>query len=308
MNKIGIHINSASLEYDPTHTTTLRNNFARAMRVRFTHLRSLIKKSILEQDCFGLQPITTQGVTAPNEFNFVRSSDKVNAFMEWLRKQMNTEILEMQMYQQTGEAIEQAWTNMYIKDSYKRGVIRARNEIKGISSSIPTIEETGGIDIAIQQPFHADRLGVLYTRVFRDLKGITDAMDLQISRVLSQAMADGDNPLDIAKKLDAVIKGGGADLGITDTLGRYIPAERRAQILARTEVIRAHHQATMQEYKNWGVSGIKVKAELITAGDNRVCDRCADMEGPVYTLEQMENKIPVHPQCRCIALPVKIES
>lgn len=305
MYKETLHINNQE-NYDPTRTTTLRNSFARAMRVRFSSFRKTLKKSIIEQDCFGLEEINVQGVAAKREFDFIRSSDKVNAFMKWMRRQMDMELLEIHIMQQTGEAIESAWTNTFIKDSYKRGVIRARNELRNIQSGVASIEETGGIDIAMQNPFHADRLGVLYTRVFRDLKGITDAMDLQISRVLTMGIMDGDNPRLLAKKLDAVIRGGGADLGITDTLGRYIPAERRAQILARTEIIRAHHLATVQEYRNWGLAGVKVKAEFTTAGDNRVCSRCADLEGEIYTLDQIQNKIPVHPQCRCIALPAKI--
>jgi len=132
-------------------------------------------------------------------------------------------------------------------------------------------------------------------------------MDQQISRVLTQGMGDGDGPRLLARKLNAVIRGGGADLGITDALGRFIPAERRAEVLARTEVIRAHHQAMIQEFKNWKVQGITVMAEFRTAGDNRVCYECSLNEGKFYTLQQAENLIPVHPQCRCMALPARPE-
>jgi SPP1 gp7 family putative phage head morphogenesis protein len=93
------------------------------------------------------------------------------------------------------------------------------------------------------------------------------------------------------------------DLGITDTLGRFIPAQRRAEMLARTEIIRAHHLATIQEYRNWGVLGIYVKGEWKTAGDDRVCSQCASLEGNIYTLDEIESMIPLHPNCRCIALP-----
>ena len=95
-------------------------------------------------------------------------------------------------------------------------------------------------------------------------------------------------PMVLAKLLTKTISGPVGDLGITDTLGRFIPAERRAKVLARTEIIRAHHSATMQEYKNWEVEGVKVKAEWQTAGDARVCEECGAMEGRVFTLEEME--------------------
>jgi SPP1 gp7 family putative phage head morphogenesis protein len=74
-------------------------------------------------------------------------------------------------------------------------------------------------------------------------------------------------------------------------------------MLARTEIIRAHHIATIQEYRNWGVEGITVKGEWKTAGDDRVCSKCEQLEGKIFTLDEIEPMIPLHPLCRCIALP-----
>jgi hypothetical protein len=42
---------------------------------------------------------------------------------------------------------------------------------------------------------------------------------------------------------------------------------------------------------------------LQTAGDNRVCDICDDLEGNVYTLAEARGVIPVHPNCRCVVVP-----
>jgi len=135
-------------------------------------------------------------------------------------------------------------------------------------------------------------------------------MDTQISRVLSQGLIDGDGPRLLARKLVATIDGTGmGELGITDTLGRYIPAKRRAEMIARTEVIRAHHLATIQEYRNWAVEGVRVKAEWKTAGltDARTCDECKELEGHVFSLDEIEKMIPKHPNCRCVALPYLVK-
>jgi len=293
--------------YDPTRTTTLRLAFARAMRKRFNELARTIRKAIVEQDCFGLKAgfyqMTTPGGPV---FAFPRSADKVTGFMEWLRQQIDRGILEVQELPQVGVGIEEVWTNKYISDSYKRGVMRARYELQKAGFNVPNIEQTGGIEISMSTPFHVDRLGLLYTRAYDGLKGITTAMDTQISRVLAEGIANGDGPVLLARKLVSTINGTGmGDLAITDTLGRFIPARRRAETLARTEIIRAHHQATVQEYMNWKVEGVVVKAEFMTAGDNRVCSRCAGLEGEIFTLEQIRGMIPVHPDCRCIALPYK---
>ena len=296
----------ARLNYDPTRTTTLRNQFAGQMGKRFRELRGLIRKAIIDQDVFGLMPQTNASTPQRRAFDFPRSGDKVNAFMEWLEEQQRRGILEIRPGQQIGDAIENAWSNQYIETAYQKGIYRARQELIQAGYPVPGIEETGGISQAFNQPFHLDRVGSLYTRTFRDLKGITDAMDTQISRVLSQGIAEGKHPRDLARLLTRVISGPDGDLGLTDTLGRWIPAERRAKILARTEVIRAHHQATIQEYRNWEVEGVKIKAEWSTAGDGRVCPDCAMLEGTEYTIDRIENMLPLHPQCRCIALPKDI--
>lgn len=299
--------------YDPTHTTTLRAQFAAAMTKRFRRLRGIIRKAIIEQDCFGLinpgpeffvyDAMTLPG---PKAFDFRRSSDKVDGFMEWLKEQEDKGLLEISRGTQIGAGVDQAWTNQYIQTGYQKGVVRARQELKKAGYDVPEIETGGQISAAFNQPFHLDRVGLLYSRTYNDLKGITSAMDSQISRVLAQGIADGASPKDLAKLLTRTISGPMGDLGIRDTLDRFIPAERRAVILARTEIIRAHHSATIQEYKNWGVAGVQVKAEWTTAGDVRVCDDCAAMEGQEFTLKEIENKIPRHPQCRCIALPVDL--
>ena len=297
--------------YDPTHTTTLRNNFAKEMKRRFLKLRSVIRKAIVDEDCFGLSKTGT-GLTAlaemttpgPGAFAFTTSADKVDAFMEWLNEQVQRGILEVTQIPQLGRPIQQAWTDTYINSAYRKGVHTARQKLIQFGYAVPSLEETGGIDVVMESPFHADRVGLLYTRTFNDLKNITNSMSGQISRVLAQAMAEGRNPRQIAQLLVRTISGPVGDLGLTDTLGRFIPAQRRAEILARTEIIRAHHVATVQEYRNWKAEGVTVQAEWSTAGDGRVCGECAQLEGKEYTLDEIENLLPRHPQCRCIALPV----
>jgi SPP1 gp7 family putative phage head morphogenesis protein len=294
--------------YDPTHTTALRNAFAANMNNRFTELSSVIYKSVKVNDCFGLRKpdltLHQMNPALPEAFNFIRSSKKIEAFMAWLDGQVKKGILDIRIYEQVGQAIDSAWTNMYVEDSYKRGIARARQELQAAGINVPSLDSTGGINSALNNPFHMDRLGLIFTRVFTDLKGITANMDTIISRILAQGIADGDGPELLARKLLSSINGTGADrLGITDTIGRFIPAKRRAMILARTEIIRAHHLATIQEYRNWGLLNIKVKGEFTTAGDDRVCSRCASLDGKIFTLDEIENMIPQHPDCRCIALP-----
>lgn len=300
-------------KYDPTRTTSLRNQFARDMNKRFDKLCSVINKAIVDEDCFALYPrsagfaamadLTTPGKFA---FDFPRSGEKVASFMKWLDKQVNAGLLEITEMPQFGSAVEPLWLNKYVQSAYQKGIMRARQELLSAGYEAPGIEEAGGISAIFNQPFHLDRVGLIYSRVYSELKGITASMDSQISRILAQGIADGANPRDLARLLVKTITGPFGDLAITDTVGRFIPAKRRAEVLARTEIIRAHHLATIQEYENWGVAGVSVRAEWMTAGDGRVCEDCASLQGKVYSLEEIRGMIPRHPQCRCVALPVKV--
>lgn len=285
---------------DPTRTATLRNSFVMDMRRRFNKVSRQIHEAIVTQDVFAL---TSPSAYAPGRraFNFPTTQDKVSSFMSWLTQLQEQEILTVARMPQIGAAANAAWTDMYVQDSYKRGVMRARYEMGSAGMMVPSIETTGGITASMSTPFHMDRVGVLYTRTFNELQNITSAMDNQISKVLAQGLIDGDGPRLLARKIHGTIHGGMP--GLTDSLGRFMPGARRAEILARTEVIRAHHVGMIHEYKNWGVVGVKVLAEWRTAGDARVCDRCAQLQGTIYPLDKAEGLIPLHPQCRCIVLP-----
>lgn len=294
--------------YDPTHTLVLRNMFARDMRSRFNELINIIKRTVIYEDCFGLdkyRPVVHQMETpGQGAFAFSRSDVKLAQFMKWLEEQINKGIIDVRDLQQVGSSVEGAWTNKYVFDSYKRGIIRARSELRKAGYNVPSIDDTGGVSVPMNAPFHLERLGLLYTRVYSELKGVTAAMDIQISRILAQGLSDGDSAAVLARKLTSVI---GDDLSLVDSLGRFIPARRRADMLARTEVIRAHHLGNIQEMRNWGVEGVIVEAEFVTAGDKRVCSRCEALaKGGPYTLDLIEKLIPAHPACRCCAIPVNV--
>jgi len=54
------------------------------------------------------------------------------------------------------------------------------------------------------------------------------------------------------------------------------------------------------------VEGVRIQAEFVTVGDDRVCPDCLDLaSGGPYTLKEIEGMIPAHPMCRCIALPLR---
>jgi SPP1 gp7 family putative phage head morphogenesis protein len=289
------HTLSTNLDnrYDPTRTTVLRNNFVHESNRRFNILIKNIRKNVYENDIFGLRNDIVVFEELPKKvFSFTSDPKKIEEFSYWLERQIELGLLDK-------------WPNKYISDAYKRGILRALYEMRKAKYKVPLAAEIGGEDFVLTLSPHINTLELLYVRVLSELKGITSQMEQQIVRVLAAGFSKGDSASKIARKLVAVINGKGVgDLAITDTLGRFIPARRRAEILARTEIVRAHHLAMIQEYKRWGVEGVNVIVEWQTAGDDKVCPVCSSLEGKTFTIEEAELLIPVHPNCRCCVIPI----
>ena len=291
---------SVSNRYDPTRTTVLRNRAVAESNRRFRELANKIKKLVDTDDVFGLKEIHTFVEPGDRAYQFLSNAQKVEEFRKWLEEQIEKGIITVEDLGQSGPAYFKTWWGKYVTDSYKRGRARAQSEL-----------EKAGYDISFTDlfvPLQIDALALVYVRAYSELKGITSQMSQLISRVLAQGLADGDGAMVLAKKLVSVINGAGVgDLGITDSLGRFIPAMRRAEIMVRTELIRAHHLAMINEFRNWGIDGVYIIAEWRSTNDDHVCPICAENNGKRFTLDEVEGMIPAHPQCRCIALPVVVK-
>lgn len=280
-----LHTHARRIRFDPTRTLTLRARYERDMVRRFKKLKRAIRE-VFDEDGLGLK------TNAPR-FDFTRSGDKVDAFMQWLQQQERQGVLEVMRGTPLLSSGSRSWQDVYIASAYQKGLAQAANNMKGQGVDV----QDSYIDSAFFRPMHADRAGLIFTRSFSDLRGITNAMDTRISRTLSQGIIDGLGVQEIARNI----------LDDVDSVGIV-----RARMLARTEVINAHAEASLNTYTEAGLEGVKVQAEFTTAGDNAVCPQCAELENAdkfglgagVYPIEASHGIIPVHPNCRCAWLPV----
>lgn len=177
-------------------------------------------------------------------------------------------------------AARASWMNTYIDTAYSKGVRDAVGKMKKGGASIA---ETW-TNQAFFRPIHADRLGLIYTRAYSDLDGITKTMDQQISRILAQGIGEGRGPAELARQINERVE----KIGVT-----------RARVLARTEIVSAHAEASLNAYEEAGIENVEVEAEWTTAGDNAVCPICEAMEGKIYSISEARGLIPNHPGCRC---------
>lgn len=272
------HAHSTRDRRDPTKTTVVRKRYERDLVRRFQLVKKRIREKIVTQNAFGL-------VTNAGEFDFPTKTAKVRAFMSWLDRMVEEGVLERTAGMPMDRAASRSWQNVYLRSAYQKGLAGAAQSMRrdGVEVSDRWIDE------GFYRPIHADAVGLIYTRAYSDLEGITKAMDTKISRVLAEGMASGWGMDRIADSLDEAVDG----VGIV-----------RARMLARTETIRAHSEATLNTYEEAGIEGVEVLSEFTTAGDDKVCKKCESLEGKEYTLEEARGVIPVHPNCRCAWLPV----
>lgn len=279
------HDFSDSRRVDPTQTQTIRRSFEADLTRRFTAVRRMITDAVVKNDVLGIgREFVGDAAPSQGAYAFARGPEKVSLFMGWLRSQQDAEIMSIQPGATIESASSSAWTNTYVETSYRRGIRHAVTEMARAGANI----EQSWLANAFARPIHADRLGLLYTRTYSDLAGITQAMDTHISRILTEGIANGWGPTRMARDLSDVVD----HIGIT-----------RARTLARTEVIRAHADATLNSYTEAGIEGVEVESEFATARDSRVCDQCAALEGRVWSIIEAAGVIPVHPNCRCAWIP-----
>jgi len=288
---------NAVLRLDPTRTTVIRLAWERDLARRFGLIRKEIKRFVGQDD--GLSLASPKALARPqkSDFEFTTSAGKVRGFNNWLKDEIDEKILEVK-YSKEGRKIvgNKNWQSKYIDSAFKRGLRRGATEVMRASPYLYN-QKTGvrirrppmDIEASFLSPVHADKAGLIYTRAYTDLEGITAAMDSKISRTLAQGMSEGWGPMQMARQMEKEV-----DISI-----------QRARVIARTESIRAHHVGTINMYREAGLEGVNVLAEWSTAGFE-VCPDCADLQGRVFSLDQIEPLIPLHPNCRCTAIPAGV--
>lgn len=278
---------------DPAQVLLGQKAFEREMVKKFKRIQRLIHDLIGTRNALDLP--TSPKTNAAGDFAFKTSGQKVSAFMDWLQDEIDKDILEVRRGEKLISSSRGRWSDLYIGSSYKKGVSQAIAQLKKAKVKAAYTMDKSYIDTVLLTPIHADKVGLLFTRTFNELKGITSAMSQGISRSLAESLAEGRDPFQAARILEKRVD----DIGIV-----------RARMLARTEFMRAQHVATINTYREAGIEGVTVQAEWITADDDKVCTECeelsqnSDGSPKVYTLDEIEPLIPVHPNCRCAAIPV----
>lgn len=104
-----------------------------------------------------------------------------------------------------------------------------------------------------------------------------DKMMLRMKKALTDCIVRGKSPFATAKEMSEVM-----NVGINSCYRLLRTETAHAQIMAQTE-----------KYKEFGFTHGKFLA------DKSCCEECQKHDGKIFTLDELEKRLPVHPNCTC---------
>lgn len=118
---------------------------------------------------------------------------------------------------------------------------------------------------------------------FNLIKNISDTTRQQTQDAIRKWMQSGQPLSELSKALEPIY------------------GKIRAELIASTEVTRLYAWA---DYIAWKASGTTTQYRWMTAEDELVCEICQPLNGKLFPLEQLIERPPAHPRCRCWAQPI----
>ena len=223
-------------------------------------------------------------------YAFPTSPKKLKAFQTWLKAQVDAKILTVPKGFE-----KKPWTSKYVTSAWKKGALRAYTDARPELGKTPAWyagSKAQFLETAFGGAERTGKIELLSTRTFETLKGISSQMSSQMTRVLADGMAHGKAPAEIARTMSKTITG----------LSR-----ERARLIAQTEIMHSHAEGQLDGFEELGIDEVGAEVEFSTAGDDGVCEKCEDLEGETYTVDEARGVLPVHPRCRCAWIPAPIK-
>lgn len=276
---------ASSLRSDPTRLAGLRRTFQADLKRRYASLKLRILHVVVTLDTFGLEDVTRNADVGNmrQAWRFETNDNKVKRYRAWLRTQMDSTL--------AGDKLIQS----YIDQAYRKGVSRAyedKNKGRRVKRDKESLAyQRGSKDqftrTLLSREVTVQKVKLLAGRTFADLEDVNSRMATKISRVLIDGLVTKKTVKQIARAMVDEV-----DIEM-----------ERALTIARTELTRAHAEGQLDSLEELGETEVGAEVEYITAGDNRVCPLCSDLEGQLLPLDEARGIIPQHPNCRCAWMP-----
>lgn len=288
---------------DPTQTTVLRERqFRPALTKRFIQLKGAIRKTVGYH--FDALELTAEKPSPKEQFEFERGQWLVEEFMSWLRENIEKGVL----VSMANASVQKGnhYTATFVKAAARKGWVDASKRLLKAGVNLGD----GSLEPSFDLPVEREQLKRLYTRVYEKLRDVTTDMAQAIREELTEGLAEGVNPREMANRLNDRVE----KIGI-----------HRAELIARTEIIHSYNEFALTRYERVGVQKVGVEVEFLATNDTRTCPICKSLDNREFDLRDARNGTfsyesksdepdslsgeypilpPVHPNCRCAVAPI----
>lgn len=284
---------AAARALDPTRTTVLRARYAAELARRFRRVQQLVSKVIGEQDALGLDrrddPLASSGPLGAGSLAGRTDAESLQNVERWLRETLDEEVLEVEEREGGLVIAHAAWQLAWVRRAYAAGLRHAKRQLKKAGLSDLDSPESS----LMRRSPHSDGIDTLGARQFAELQGIVEGVIQKFLRALAENLGKVSKSRLVRLLRQAIAQG-----------------IERSGLLALTETIGAHAEATLNRFSEMGIKQVTGWTEFAftTAGDARVCPICRALEGKIFSIDEARGVIPVHPRCRCTwSLVVRVE-
>lgn len=261
--------------FDPGRTRKLHRAFSANATMQLNRLRAMLRQAIVDYNILGL--------SGPSNFTFMTPAARLNQFAGWLETAANASL------------DARWWVHPWIDRATQHGLKSAQLELSGSEyQPIPTTFES------LHQLAHDELRGIIGALVQKVMR----AAHVATNRRMVPHMAYRE----MVKPIDGDIR-------------------NRLNLLAHLLTVKGHVKGKVAYYWHAGVTHVGINPELrfrnlrhdhsfiidrrkkrddddevnwATAGDDLVCEDCQDMaDGGPYALDEVEDLIPLHANCRC---------
>lgn len=261
---------SGLLRSDPTLTLTLRNKLAGDLTGRIGEVRDTIHQAL--DYSTGWPDKTKAG-----------KIKEMRRWLDWLVEEKVT---------RTQSPIDKFWAAKLVKDAH----------IKGVARSFDNINFMQGKESLYKKGYKDQYLNSVRMQYGESVKLLIGMCQERVRSITDDFKTQA---LEAVRK---IIIQGGSDEEIKDAISEVAESIIKSKVERDMGdvIITSHAEGQLDGFEHLGVEQVGVRAEWVTAGDDRVCTMCKYHEGNVYRIDEARGLIPLHPRCRCCWFAVRV--
>lgn len=259
--------------------------------------------------------------TRPHDLRAVEDSARLDQLDAWLEFVFNRRLVEPMAIEKVRNG--EHYTAEYLKRAYMKGDRLALRDLKRAGFDVETVAPTDLLFDDKRDPV----IHEVYTAVYRDLKYLAGDMRRKINRRAEEALSGTTTLTDFYEAIRDPLAGDGSnrlgqivDVRVVETVNKATMRRFRETSGLDSLTLQVEGPSTNDEHG--GSSGPStgtdssssssssdeedesedVYAKWVTAGDDLVCEQCAQYGGEVWDIEAIagqELDPPLHPNCRC---------